>query len=286
MEIEDPEIQEMLPPYQPVSIAQVNWARISPHLEVTDFSNVREVCELDTKVVNNGFLRRCRSLRNLCLLGVDPGCFNWAVQEKKEQEGRLGQEPKVDSPAQSGSGGASQDHDISTSTNLTPDAPLWIRPLVPLANVRIFNCDLSSLPNIDALGFAFSQTLESLKVYFTQSTSSSPSTIHIGRGWVDIPRLRRLEIHASGIDRLTLNRLLIPEQCPLLTRIKVLDNTREYSCQDIVPCSPSHFPQLCELELSGWSALSFNPVTLASSKKLITLKLYMKQGKLSYPTHR
>lgn len=236
MEIADPEIQEMLPPYQPAFITQVNWARIAPHIEVTDFSNVHEVCELDTKMVNKGFLQRCRSLRNLCLLGVDPGCFDWAFQEKKEQEGRLGQGPKADSPAQSGSRSASQDHDISASMNKTLDAPLWTRTLVSLVNVRINNCDISSLPDIDALGFAFSQTLESLKDYFTQGAIPSPSTIPIGRGWVDTPSLHRLEIHASGIDLLTLHHLLIPERYPLVTRVKILDNTREYSCHNIVPC--------------------------------------------------
>jgi hypothetical protein len=61
----------------------------------------------------------------------------------------------------------------------------------------------------------------------------------------------------------------------LLALIKIQDGTREYSCRDIIPFNPGHFPELNNLELMGSNALSFNPATLASTKKLVTLKLYM-----------
>lgn len=85
--------------------------------------------------------------------------------------------------------------------------------------------------------------------------------------------MRSLKLKAPR-HRLALDPLLLA-QCPSLTEVTIIDETYEYSCEDIVPCLPADLPGLTKLYLKGWSALSFHPDTLKSTPELTTLKLSM-----------
>ncbi|KAF9134239.1 hypothetical protein BGW39_007710 [Mortierella sp. 14UC] len=51
--------------------------------------------------------------------------------------------------------------------------------------------------------------------------------------------------------------------------------TVEYSCQEIIPCLPAHLHHLDALDLVGWSALTFNPAILSTTKELRSLTMDM-----------
>ncbi|KAF9156585.1 hypothetical protein BG015_003885 [Linnemannia schmuckeri] len=157
-----------------------------------------------------------------------------------------------------------------------PQLGSWFRPGVDRQSILQRCRSLSklecSLPlhGLDALASAFSQSLKHLDVKsFLGSDLTLP--VHIGHGWLDFPFLRILTVHASK-HRLALDPLLLA-QCPSLTEVKITDETYEYFCEDIVPCLPAKLPGLMKLYLKGWSALSFHPDTLESTKELTTLKL-------------
>ncbi|KAG0319261.1 hypothetical protein BGZ97_002495 [Linnemannia gamsii] len=204
-------------------------------------------------------------------------CFDWAVQERRDLVASSGEVVPGNS-APTSSSNSELNPSASSMMTLPPPPPLYrpalgTRQLVPLTNVKMHDCNSSVIPDIASIGFAFSSTLEVLSVHITQVTGLRRTTIPDGRAWVSFPCLCLLEICAPYFQ-LALGRLL-PEQCPLLALIKIQDGTREYSCRDIIPFNPGHFPELNNLELMGSNALSFNPATLASTKKLVTLKLYM-----------
>ncbi|KAG0277290.1 hypothetical protein BGZ96_002920 [Linnemannia gamsii] len=51
------------------------------------------------------------------------------------------------------------------------------------------------------------------------------------------------------------------------------DYTKEYDCQDIVPCQSADLSELQALKLSGWPALTFDSATLLSTPKFASLEL-------------
>ncbi|KAF9144429.1 hypothetical protein BG015_000117 [Linnemannia schmuckeri] len=70
------------------------------------------------------------------------------------------------------------------------------------------------------------------------------------------------------------------EGTPLPRQIHIgQDGTQEYRCQDILPCAAARLDRIQILNLTGWSALTFNPATFHSTKRLG--KVTMSTGGLS-----
>jgi hypothetical protein len=144
--------------------------------------------------------------------------------------------------------------------------------------------------DLDAVAFAFSSSLKYLRIenfYISAYDTSTP--IHLGHGWDELPCLERLELNVPRIhlypnmpkSALVLDPLLL-SKCPTLVLVKVVDHTLQYKCEEIVPWQPAHLPQITSLYLKGWTALTFNPATLASTKKLKFLKLTMRRPEYCY----
>ncbi|KAG0374502.1 hypothetical protein BGX24_010322 [Mortierella sp. AD032] len=70
--------------------------------------------------------------------------------------------------------------------------------------------------------------------------------------------------------RIVLDRELLLH-CPNITSIYINDGTREYDFSEIVPCLPAYLPRLLDLDLWGWSALTFDPETLSLTPGLSSL---------------
>ncbi|KAH7038617.1 hypothetical protein BKA57DRAFT_473713 [Linnemannia elongata] len=249
------EIFRMLPSsYKPEYISTCNWDKISTFLMTTDLSRVKTInwvfhlpwpqSWFGPRVDHQNILQRCRALTKLEVYTLVWGCFDWAVQEKKDFDSRQ----------------------VDTGASSSPSSRLVALSKVTIQTFRL------PLHDLDALAFAFSRTLEHLDI---QSFSGPDLTlpVHIGRGWLGLPHLRILKLHAPKY-RLALDPLLLA-QCPLLTEVKITDETYDYSCEDIVRCLPADLPGLTKLYLKGWSALSFHPMTLESTPELTTLKLSM-----------
>lgn len=285
IEIDNAEIQRILPPYQPRSINPSNWPRIEPLLETMDLSKVHEIVRLELSVVNSRFLQRCRSLSAFCARSVERGCFDWAVQEKKESEASVGQGAVVSlMPAATGSS-PEWNPDGTSSTPVTLPLPhlqaaFVTRPLVPLARFNLFNCDIGILPDIDAIATAFRDTLQSVYIRFNHFQRSI-ETILLGQGCTaDLPRLQWLRILAEG-RRLAMDPLLLTH-CPNLGVVEIVDSTREYTCEEVVPHHPADVPRVYHLELRGLSALGFHPDTLKATRGLQALILLLKQSKCCF----
>ncbi|KAG0314262.1 hypothetical protein BGZ97_009456 [Linnemannia gamsii] len=147
----------------------------------------------------------------------------------------------------------------------------WTYGLVPLAQVVLQEDDLSSSQSLDAITFAFSQSLKYLHIDSVRGEEHL-DRLHIGRDWPGLPALERLKLCAPRYQ-LSLDPVLLA-QCPSLSGVKIKDDeTFEYLSRDIVPCQPANLPRLTILYLKGWSALTFHPGTLESTKELLVLKV-------------
>ncbi|KAG0073698.1 hypothetical protein BGZ90_011375 [Linnemannia elongata] len=182
IEIENAEIQRMLPPYQPQALNCTNWPRIAPFLESMDFSRVRDIRD--------------------------------------------------------------------------------------------------ALPDINAIATAFCNTLESLFIKF-KPFHGPIKTILVGQGCTaDLPCLTDIRILAHG-HRLALDPFLLTH-CPKLVWVEIVDNTREYTCEEVVSHHPADLPRVIELELQGLSALGFHPDTLKTTRNLRVLTLLLMQSKCCF----
>ncbi|KAG0374154.1 hypothetical protein BGX24_010750 [Mortierella sp. AD032] len=140
---------------------------------------------------------------------------------------------------------------------------------LPVSEVSIDNLN-SATDELDDILYGFSQTLEKLIVYIISDVSF---LAHIGHQWHDPA------IHFSALAHLSIttrNRLVIDRhllsRCPNLVSVDISDyNTTSYQCQDIVPCLPARLAKLEDLELLGWTALTFHPDTLYSTASLVSL---------------
>ncbi|KAG0073699.1 hypothetical protein BGZ90_011376 [Linnemannia elongata] len=231
----DKEILRALPPPNRLRvISPTKWTWISHHLHRTDMTRVRLIDWLPA-------------------FPDDPG---WVAKSKRFKPQRL---LRCD---------ASEPGDGQDDESFHPD--YFTHGLVPLAKVHLKRCFMPS-PDLDALIYAFSQSLESLMI----SDLRVPHTlqmIHLGRDWVNLPLLRHLEVHVS-FPCLVLDQLFFT-RFPSLRTLKLLDNsTSKYSCKDIVPCYAADLSQVETLILGGWSALAFHPATLESTKVLKVLIL-------------
>jgi hypothetical protein len=228
------------------------------HLQETDLSHVSSIDWSVPGIEYHTILSRCRSLREIRSRNIIPGSFDWAVQEKKDME-RLAQDTILPTPAKS-------------CFDVLPPQPAYLtHGLVPLARVNLQEHSMQS-QDLDAIAFAFSQSLEQI-VIRSLHASNDVQMIHLGNGWASLPLLRELQMDSLG-HRVALDPLLVA-QCPLLFQIMISDKTFEYSCQDIVPWVSAQTPDLWRVYLKGWSALTFNPTILESTKKLVYLSLLM-----------
>ncbi|KAG0287187.1 hypothetical protein BGZ96_008866 [Linnemannia gamsii] len=302
----DSELFRILPPASGTRfIIFENWWRISARLEETDLSLVHEFDWFPPFIDPQRVLQRCRFLKSISYF--KPRCFDWAVEEKKAlQNYRLGQNSVDHSPdshknpdlANRQDRGQVQDQIISSSSS--PLSPLLMnsppqppRPaylthgLVPLEKIHLAVCNIPML-ELDAAAFAFNRSLKYLKIKNFYRLDHIYTPIHLGHGWVDLPVLERLELNVSNTHlypnmpkALILDPLLL-SKCPALVYVKVVDHTLQYKCDEIVPWKPAYLPRITSLYLKGWSALTFNPETLASTKKLEFLKLTMRRPGYCY----
>ncbi|KAF9545498.1 hypothetical protein EC957_010914 [Mortierella hygrophila] len=271
------EIYRIIPPLvDPTHLGQDNWPRFRANPGSTNVMKVqringRELPEtwVETMLNDRPLLERCRGLKYLEITTSQYDIFDWAVQERRNREESLGRIITAGN-IHNGQGSLLEPGSCQPS-GLVPLEHAELRLLLsPPNNITKY----STLHNsaIDSLAFAFGQTLRR----FIVSTSYEDSTIdqlhlHIGRGWVDLLALTHLELE-MGVNRLVVDPLLLT-YCAKLTHLRMTDYSKEYSCQDVVPCQPADISGLQILRLSGWPALTFNPATLSSTPKLTSLEL-------------
>jgi hypothetical protein len=141
--------------------------------------------------------------------------------------------------------------------------------LVPLERLSIQSYH-SLTDEVNDIAFAFSNTLQHIRIDDTVQDGPAP-TIRIGQGWVDMPKLTHLTMHIR-MNRLLLDPLLLAH-CHSLVDVDLMDSTLSYLCSDIVPMLPAQLGQLSMLKLQGWPALTFDPATLHSTSKLVSVTI-------------
>ncbi|KAG0061541.1 hypothetical protein BGZ89_011370 [Linnemannia elongata] len=247
---------------KPMWLRSDNWMQFATKPLVTDLEHVEYISNLtpvslwfDMVRPHRQFLQGCRSLKQLCMVSLGQGSFNWAAQEKRDMETRHGRINKEVPSTLQGPRTADAEHG-----------------LVPLEVVKLFEHAEPHTDELNDIAFAFSQTLVSIDFHSASLEIFDPSrSIHLGQGWITLPRLKRLALIGDA-GRIVVDRALFTH-CPNATHVEINDGTEEYHCQDIVPCLPAALPNLRNLCLRGWSALTFHPATLSSLTNLDTLRL-------------
>ncbi|KAG0374028.1 hypothetical protein BGX24_010917, partial [Mortierella sp. AD032] len=266
------EIYRILPAvYKPTIIDASSWSKVLIHFSTIDLGRVFQIASFPPGIDIQLFLQRCRRLYCINAHSLVQGCFDWAAQEKKDME-TFGH-------------GQSQDQDQASAITRvrhqnifseipSPPQPAWSRyGLVKIQDVRLQECKMPSR-DLDTIAITFSHSLKFLSIKDLQVADDAQTiNIHIGRDWPNMPVFVRLNLQARNHqNRLALDpRLFARSPSMKITTIK--DETFEYSCPEIVPWLPADLPALREVYLRGWSALSFNPTTLHSTKNLRDLKL-------------
>jgi hypothetical protein len=220
---------------------------ILAHLESTDLSQVEVMrCVREHRFQNwlgsfrknRQLIQRCRDLKILETNTLGLGAFNWATREKMDCE----------------NGQA-------------------IAPLMPLERLRMVETgDVPLTDELDDIAVAFSKTLRT--IYFSSSPPENPfqlRPLYLGLGWTNLVVLEKLSIYAQRLD---INRKLL-QLCPNLKKLDLVDLVSEYQCQEIITCLPATLPVLKNLQLTGWSALSFHPATLYTTSMLEDLEMSM-----------
>ncbi|KAF8935446.1 hypothetical protein BGZ47_009926 [Haplosporangium gracile] len=117
--------------------------------------------------------------------------FKWAIQEKNDLEA-TGWNTAVGN-TQAGQRFVAQD-EISQRAHRIPG-------LVPLQHIDIGLTSLSSTDDIEDIVFAFSQSLKHLTIrFFDYSYLDLPDSIHVGRGWIDLPALTQLHLNSACVE--------------------------------------------------------------------------------------
>ncbi|KAG0254588.1 hypothetical protein BGZ95_005979, partial [Linnemannia exigua] len=173
-------------------MASYNWKEIAPFLDVIDLSRIKTVDYIPPDVNYANLLQRCRALHSLNISLLDEASFDWAVQEKKDAE-RFEQGSDSSNPVPASANNPAHSHPVTSKTPL-PRPAYQTHGLVQLAKVTIKECSMPA-QNINAIVFAFNQSLEDLKIQQFQE-SHNVQTIHLGQGWSGLSSLRNLELHA------------------------------------------------------------------------------------------
>ncbi|KAG0372744.1 hypothetical protein BGX24_012643 [Mortierella sp. AD032] len=245
----------LLPPAQRlVSLTEDNWMQIMAHPETTELRYLRTL-------PNIGPPERCRALRDLHVAAMGEGSFAWAVQEKRSMENL---------EADIGINLHKRHRAVQWKDEALPDYQQ--HGVVPLETFSISELLQPLTDEIDDVAFAFSRTITRITAS-TLGDSTEGRWIHIGRGWVDLPVLTLLDIQIYS-SRLVIHPELLTH-CPSLTYVKLADRTYGYRCQEVVPCQSAQLPNLKNLTLVGWSALTFHHATLHSASNLTTLNITM-----------
>ncbi|KAG9069585.1 hypothetical protein KI688_010489 [Linnemannia hyalina] len=143
------------PPVQKMkSLTGDNWMQVAAHPEATDLQYLETLrISIPTeKWFGSSYdcrqlLQRCRALKNLDILPLGQSSFAWAVQEKRDHEGRI--------IANKGQGVVAWEED-----------PLP-HSLVPLKNFTIEVQQKPLMDEVDDVAFAFSQTPAAITVTTT-----------------------------------------------------------------------------------------------------------------------
>ncbi|KAF9920748.1 hypothetical protein FBU30_009340 [Linnemannia zychae] len=210
---------------------------------------------------NRDFLKRCRKLDKIKMVTLGQGTFSWAVQEKQALD-RLVAFNMIT---------ASKNNLKSLSQGEEKEYRL-----IPVRSVTISAFSTIFADEIDDIAIGFSKTLQRLSVDVSVPDimlTYPLDAITIGKGWVELPVLRKLSLNSNNARLIIHHQLLV--HCPNVVTVIIDDPTSQYRCQDIEPCLPGHNPHLETLMLTGWSSLTFNPATLDSTSKLCKLALTM-----------
>ncbi|KAH7038715.1 hypothetical protein BKA57DRAFT_474032 [Linnemannia elongata] len=285
--------QLLPPPLKPLIISRNNWSRIAFHLQTTDLSHVQAFHHLPQGVDQLEILQRCRALKKIVIPFLPAGCFDWAVQEKNDLQSALGQGLVIgrcltpgtpittsirDSSSSSINRGLCCDQD-SISSCLPPLPAYLTHGHIPLESATLHACTLPCT-DLDAITYAFSDTLKNLRIETLLGSTQGSATIHLGQDWIELPVLNSLVLRAPR-HRLVLDPALF-SKCPSLHFADIFDETISYSCSDIIPCLPATLPETTSLYLRGWPALTFHPVSFESMKNLVTLKLTMRRTEICF----
>ncbi|KAG0377819.1 hypothetical protein BGX24_005372 [Mortierella sp. AD032] len=208
-------------------------------------------------------LQRCRSLKSLSMDDHPAGYFKWAVERRRRMDN------------------ASRDTTITRGNNdrrqesVEQDLSGFIisdDTLPPLSSLTLTNTTSSIVEDLNDIAYAFSQTLQRIVVHPTSyRLSIFQEQMVYGRGWVLLPMLTELYLDV-GRNRLVVDHELLTF-CPNVKNVILKDQTCEYRCQEIEPCSPAQLSKVDNLNLTGWTALTFHPATLCSTPQLIELRI-------------
>ncbi|KAF9271675.1 hypothetical protein BGZ88_005749, partial [Linnemannia elongata] len=264
------EMLASIPPTPKIkSLSRSEWPLVKAHPDTVDFCWIesidlswfeKPVCE---GLSNDWVLPQCRRLKSLSTPPLGSDTFKWAVQEKRDLDSVVSCSTTsiADTSQQEG-------RPAYAEYGLVPLERIWIKE-----NLIVYPL---SDEEVNDIAIAFSQTLRSLTIvgdpkWFTETPPSK--TFHLGRGWVDMLALTELHLYMQELDhRVVLDRELMAH-CPNITSIQIRDRIWDYDFSEIVPCLPAYLPRLRELDLCGWSALTFDPETLSSTPELYNLTI-------------
>lgn len=283
------EVAQLLPPLvRPTQLTPFNWLQFVAHPLETDLAQVMEINYMtaaeDVFVRLRGrreFLQGCRALTLLNLPSLGQGSFSWAVQEKRDLMDAL--------KSNNGISLCNGQKQGKGSTLLSDtDRPAYVRHgLVPLEKVVIREFRDPFTDEVDDIAYAFSQTLTYLQADASSYITQLPRCIYFGRGWVQLPNLRKLYLNAKNA-RLIIDRNLL-SLCPNIERVVFEDQTHEYRCQDLgEPWLPTLLGQLNTMTLRGSAALTFHPDMLHATPNIsyLSLSTYKKHYQYFIPPHR
>ncbi|KAG0297194.1 hypothetical protein BGZ96_007403 [Linnemannia gamsii] len=269
------EVFQLLPPLgRPTTLSPINWFQVAAHPLTTNLGAVKRLISRTIGVIPLGDYQRtkCRALTFLTIPSFGKGSFAWAVQEKRELNAL-----KINNSNIYGL--------RSTALLLDTKRPAYVQHgLDPLERVGIAAFLEPFTDEVDDIAYAFSETLVALVAHTTAIVDQLPRTVHFGRGWVTLPRLKHLSLNAQDA-RLTIDHLLL-SLCPNIELIQITNDISQYQCQDLYQhlCLPASLPQRCIMVLVGWPALTFHPDTLYTTPNItrLTIATYWRNQNSGY----
>jgi hypothetical protein len=241
------------PLYKPVAIDNSNWVHFVAYAQETDLSFVKRIwppsmagslgASWNQLAAGTPFLHRCRALESVGMTSLGDDAFQWAVNERKEQNADI-------------------------ASGRTP------RQLVPLRNFTVEYKHFSNGRQVNDVLFAFSQSLEVISIAYMwpgeQSEFSIGNNIFNNLHY-DFPALSTITAYTFDVLlRLHPDFLC---RCPKLTTIELEDWCEDYSLYDVVHWKAANLPLLHRLHLKGTPAISFHPDTLRTTPRLVILEL-------------
>ncbi|KAF9924978.1 hypothetical protein FBU30_005172 [Linnemannia zychae] len=257
---------------RPLYLDHRNWHQFMDHVPETDLSFVRAIDFTKTVVLGSAvhqylkqdlFLQRCRSLESLSLKDPDENIFRWAVQERKS---------------------------IGSVDNKTDTTQ---KSLVPLRDFSVTFDERSTGNHVKDVLYAFNDTIESISIRFRRNNnlngldsnnnicfslgdyiqSSTDTNAYDDISWLHFMRLKSLIVALRPQMSINLHPTFL-NRCPNLETIKITRGIYNMDALEVATFSvPTELPNLLVLELSGISALSFDPSILMSTRKLRNLRL-------------